>query len=345
MIIYHIADVHLGSKMLSLKEEVASKRRNKIFSFLTDAFKRIHDEGSHIVLLPGDIFDEDSPLENDLENFYHLILSYPDINFYYLRGNHDLIKHQNNIDNLFYFDSKFKIYKDGDINIGGIELNKDNLSSFYNEIKFNEDEYNILMLHGDINNDIDLKKLKDKNIDYIALGHLHTYQKGELDKRTSYAYSGVFLGRGNDETNLKGYIRFNTSNNDISFIPSSKEIILEDDIDISTALSSFEAANIIKNKYKDMNIILRLNIVGDIKFSRPSEGIKQYLENLLSDYYLSISIKDHTSDYIDIDSYTHSKSFIGEFINTVNNNSSLSIEEKKKIIYLGIKALKGEIKG
>lgn len=344
MLIYHIADAHLGSKMHSLKEDAASSRRVKLFSTFSKAINNASKDGVKIILLPGDIFDEDMPKESDLNNFYNLINAYPDINFYYLRGNHDLINHRNDIPNLKYFSSSFSSYKEGNIVIGGIELNKDNISSFYNEIKFNKDDYNILMLHGDIANDIDLKKLKNKNIDYIALGHIHTFQKGELDHRTSYSYSGVLLGRGYDETKEKGYVILNTDNNDIRFVPSSSEIIEEHDLDISKCASSYNVSELIKDKFSNTKIILRLNLYGDISFPRPENGLESYLESLLNNFYKSLSIKDHTTDYIDIDELKNSKSFEGELIRLVENDDILSSEEKKKIIALAIKALRGELK-
>lgn len=344
MIIYHIADVHLGSKMQSLSPSIASKRKVKIFSLFSEAIKKAHEEGVKIILLPGDIFDEDSPKESDLNNFYQLISSYQDITFYYLRGNHDLIEHRDNIANLKYFSSSFSIYQEGNINIGAIEINDKNRDTFDKEISFPTEGYNILMLHGDIFNDIDIKKLANKNIDYIALGHIHTFYKDYLSKRTTYAYSGVFLGRGYDETGSKGYIKLNTNKNDIEFVASSKEIIVEDEIDISSASSIYEASLLIKDHFKEKNIILRLNLVGEIKFARPTEGIKAYLENVLEEVFLSLSIKDHTSDYIDIENIKNSKSFEGEFVRLVEADDSLTNDDKKRIIYLGINALQGEVK-
>lgn len=344
MIIYHIADVHLGSKMNSLREDVARARRAKIFNVFSTAIESAKNAGCKIVLLPGDIFDEDMPSTNDLSNFYDLINSYQGMEFFYLRGNHDLIDHRNDIENLHYFSSKFTTYKLDNIVIGGIELNDKNISTFYDEIKFNEDEYNILLLHGDISNQIDLKKLKDKNIDYIALGHIHSFSKGELDRRTTYAYSGVLLGRGYDETNEKGYIVFNTDNKDIKFVPSSREVIEEHDLDVSSYESIYKVAELIKNKYSNPKMILRLNLYGEIRFSRENQNIEEYIESLISNLYKSLSIKDHTTDYIDIDSLRNEKSFVGEFIRLVEADKSHSKEEKKRIISLALKALKGELK-
>ncbi|MGX8704776.1 MAG: metallophosphoesterase family protein, partial [bacterium] len=65
---------------------------------------------------------------------------------------------------------------------------------------------NIVMLHGDITNlnSIPLSMLKERNIDYLALGHIHKFQKGKLDDRGIWVYPGCLEGRGFDEEGPKG---------------------------------------------------------------------------------------------------------------------------------------------
>ena len=46
---------------------------------------------------------------------------------------------------------------------------------------------------------------KEKNIDYLALGHVHEYRSGQLDGRGVWAYSGCPEGRGFDETGKNAF--------------------------------------------------------------------------------------------------------------------------------------------
>jgi exonuclease SbcD len=46
---------------------------------------------------------------------------------------------------------------------------------------------------------ISLKELKNKAIDYLALGHIHSYKMEQLDSRGVYCYPGCLEGRGFDE--------------------------------------------------------------------------------------------------------------------------------------------------
>ena len=70
------------------------------------------------------------------------------------------------------------------------------------------------MLHGQLSTAkakdktevIPLRDMKNRYIDYLALGHLHDYQSGKLDTRGTWCYSGCLQGRGFDECGEKGYV-------------------------------------------------------------------------------------------------------------------------------------------
>ena len=53
---------------------------------------------------------------------------------------------------------------------------------------------------------VSLPRLQNKNIDYLALGHLHDYRFERLDSRGHYCYSGALEGRGFDELGPKGFV-------------------------------------------------------------------------------------------------------------------------------------------
>ena len=61
----------------------------------------------------------------------------------------------------------------------------------------------------------------------------------------------------------------------------------------------------------------------------------------LNDFYY-VDIKNHTTTKIDISSYEDDKSLIGEFVKGVYYNNEYSLEEKNKIIALGLKLINGK---
>ena len=53
---------------------------------------------------------------------------------------------------------------------------------------------------------INLGELRNKSIDYLALGHVHSYEEGQLLPRGVYCYPGCLEGRGFDETGEHGFV-------------------------------------------------------------------------------------------------------------------------------------------
>ena len=76
----------------------------------------------------------------------------------------------------------------------------------YDALRPDPSKINILMLHGQMTENpsvvdygIDVRRLRGKHIDYLALGHLHSHREGILDERGIFCYPGCPEGRGFDE--------------------------------------------------------------------------------------------------------------------------------------------------
>ena len=88
-----------------------------------------------------------------------------------------------------------------------MELTPENSGSIYHTLSLDADQCNIVVLHGqeseysarDKAEIIHLTALKNKGIDYLALGHIHSYKQERLDARGVYCYPGCLEGRGFDE--------------------------------------------------------------------------------------------------------------------------------------------------
>lgn len=340
MKILHIADTHFQSSCSTLLE-LKDERKELIYKTFKDVIKKESINGYKVVLLAGDIFDKDVISDYDITYFTNVINDNKDIEFFYLRGNHDLKNKENfkSLKNLHMFDSQLTTYETSDVRISGIELDKDNIDNFYDSINFSNDKYNILMLHGDIDNEINLNKLKDKNINYLALGHIHTFKEVEFDINSKYVYPGVFLGRGFDECGAKGYVRLDTMDSSVTFVKSSENIIKEITVDCNTCQNVNDLYKLILDKEEsNTNLILRINLVGETKISN-IDFVKN-LSLLLDNNFNFVSIKDNTYPYINIDEIKDSKSFEGEFVREVLKTDN-DQKTKQKIISTGLKALRG----
>ncbi len=197
MKLLHCADIHLGSKMeAKLPKDKADERKLEVRA----AFDRMIDyavkNGISVVLLAGDVFDGDRPLKRDKDYFYGAVRSHPDIDFLYLRGNHDVLQSytEQGLDNLKTFSDEWTVYEYGDVAVWGIESVKSNATAMYAALKPDKTKKNIVMLHGQIGDangvyKINLAKLRNKHIDYLALEHLHTFSDGAIDERGKYDYT------------------------------------------------------------------------------------------------------------------------------------------------------------
>ena len=302
MKIIHCADIHLGSKMDSrLPREKALLRRAELLS----AFGRMVDfakrEGVRAILISGDLFDSDRPFKKDKEFFFGTVENTPEIEFFYLRGNHDTKESYSvdGLENLKCFSEEWTSYKLDDTVITGIEISPKNCESLYSTLSLKADDTNIVMMHGAPSDRcgedcVNLRALRSHQIDYLALGHIHKGGAGRLDERGIYAYSGCLEGRGFDECGERGFLLLDTESlSNPVFVKNSVREIKEVEIEISGTKNAYEAFARIKSQIPlGKQDILRLNLVGEIDFL--DESLETVIADYLSEYCFFVSVKDKT---------------------------------------------------
>lgn len=344
----HTADIHLGAKMDSkFTKEISLKRREEIRNTFKRMVSYAIDNGVRAIILAGDVFDSDRPTIKDKEFFYTLIENTPQIDFIYLRGNHDVATYaEKSLPNLKTFNNGWTSYEYGDTVISGIEISSENCSSMYSTLLLPPDKLNIVTLHGQAGDAVGkdrvcLKRLRDKNIDYLALGHVHKPLCAKLDDRGEYAYCGCLEGRGFDETGEHGFVLLETGAKITrKFVPFAERVILERDADISGEKNAYSAYLKVKRLVDpDDKNIYRINLVGEI-----DDGVeissKAVAEYLARDCFFA-DVKDRTRKKLDFSRFEGDLSLRGEFVRTVFSDPEISDEQKRRIVLLGLKALEG----
>ncbi len=346
MKIIHTADLHLGSKISSrfpadVSELVKSELR-AAFMGMIDHARRV---GASVIILSGDVFDSDRPFKKDTDFFYRAVERCPEIDFIYLRGNHDVDGERREIANLKTFDGSWRAYRYGNIAIYGIESDGTNRESLYSTLKPSPDEVNIVMLHGQIGSSgkdsVDLLRLAEKNIDYLALGHIHSYAVGRLDSRGVYAYPGCLFGRGFDECGSHGFIELTVDTDKIEseFVKLTDGRIEERELDLSGASDLFEVYARVDAQEFSRERIYRIVLTGEIDAELGS--LVTDLEARLSDRCLYVEIKDRTERKIDYSRYESNLSLAGELVRLVGE-SDYPEEDKRRILAYGLSALSGK---
>ena len=213
MKIIHCSDLHLDSRIKSnLDSKKAKERRDEILITYQNMVKYAAENNVKVILIAGDLFDKKDVTVKARNVVLDSINSNREIDFIYLKGNHDEANFLEDMEilpeNLRLFNKdEWTTYKYGNVTISGIEFGKISNYEIYSTLILNKSDINIVTLHGqeskydqkDKAEIINLQELKNKNIDYLALGHIHKFKQEKLDNRGIYCYSGCLEGRGFDE--------------------------------------------------------------------------------------------------------------------------------------------------
>lgn len=337
----HCGDIHLESPLsTNFNHETALKRRNELLVSFIKMVKYAADNNMEAILIAGDIFDTPNVSRETLAIVMACIMKNQAITFVYLPGNHEndvLLRAFGNIpDNLKVFSAEQKMFIVGNVVVAHAKIPEE-LPQLY------PGDMNIVMYHGEMD-DNKIKKWAGKNINYMALGHYHSYSEGVIDARGVYCYSGCLEGRGFDECGPKGFVVLDIENNNINryFVPAAVRTIHELIIDV-TGLAGTEKIDEEIERLTDniprqdmLKIVLKGSyLVGD------SINVDFLQRRYASEFFaVRIDASGVTLDMPERD-YRLDKSLKGEFIRQVMS-SDLSDEHKQIIVDMGLHALAGE---
>ena len=352
MKLIHCADLHLDSPMeANLSTEKARERKGELLTTFAKLVRLASDGGVEAILIVGDLFDSDHVTQKTQKYVLDLINVHQNLCFFYLSGNHDRGNSLRNAadkpQNLYTFDDEWCTYDFGDVMITGSERpDPDTLN-------LKEDAVNIVMMHGqeragagksvageDL---IRFGKLKNKNIDYLALGHLHEYRTAAIDSRCTACYSGCLEGRGFDECGQKGYVLLEITGGRVShrFVPLARRSLHTVECDITGFSSQLELEDRVLDAVSEIPAtdLVKVELVG----SCPAEAQKDLLRltDLLSERFYFAKMTDKSRLQIRPEDYANDVSLKGEFVRRVMA-SKLKDEEKERIIACGFRALIGE---
>ena len=369
MKIIHAADLHLDSPMKThLDGEKAEKRKNELTLNFSRLCETAADLGVKAVLIAGDLFDTKSVSKKVASIVLSQINKYENIDFYYLRGNHDresfisFIKSTGEVPSNFHmFEDEWSSYilnpdSDGKrIVLYGAEFNN-NASSVITLFNADFNDINIVTLHGQENeysgkdktDIVPISALRQRGIDYLALGHVHEYKLKTLDSRGVYCYPGCLEGRGFDECGDHGFVLLDIDeeNGDIipQFIDFAYRKLHTMDVDISNLESSGEIIEKIEKditscRYSQRDMV-KIRLYGDV--DENAEINENLIADAFKDEYFFVKVKNESRVRVDYMKYAHDESLKGWFIRLVQESAEIDEETKGQIVRMGLNALSGE---
>lgn len=359
----HCADLHLDSKMnANLDKESAKERKGEILHTFERMVTYASQNKVSAILIAGDMFDRKNISATTRNTVLYHITGHPGITFYYLQGNHDHDNFLSGLEeipgNLRMFGPQWRTYSEagGKITVSGIELSPENAGSAYLHLILDSKKFNIVMLHGqeaegavkDRAETINLKALRNKGIDYLALGHIHAYKKEQLDARGTYCYTGCLEGRGFDECGDHGFVVMDvdedTGRYTHQFIPFAQRKLYTVNVDVTDCRTTAEmiarATLALQDAGCSDDSLVKIVLKGMLDVECEKD-VTYFLSRFRPRFYF-VKVYDETTLKIDIDDYMLDESLKGEYVRQVMADDSISEEDKKIIIRYGLQAITGE---
>ncbi len=345
MKIIHTGDIHIGGAFQGLPKQKAELRKTELISSFATLCAYAKQTGVDAVIIAGDLFDKKEVTATEKREVFSAIASANPVPFYLALGNHDADTDISAFapDNLYLFEDGFAFYEIGDARIGGMDFKRfspDKIPAFP------KDKFNILTLHGEVGAEIPLPALTGKNIDYLALGHIHKPMpvKEKLDNRGFYRYCGSLEGRGFDETGARGFFLLEIERGRVQnerFLSFAKRSVQAVAVDISNCRTYLDVENaclsaLSQTKESDM---VKITLCG--KHAPELRKDISLLAERLAERYFFIKIQDESGVAVDYQTYENDLTERGEFVREVGRYE-MNDKLRQEILEVGLKALCGE---
>lgn len=352
MKLIHTSDIHIDSPLTAKlsTEKIRERRRELLLNFarLTEEAKRLGASG---IIIAGDLFDSEKISKRAISTALDVIESNPSIAYFYLYGNHEKKAiSESGIElpkNLYIFGEDWTYFEFGNVIVSG---RGECTADMFKTLRVSPEKKNIVVLHGELRDRsaspdvIGKNDARDLGIDYLALGHYHSYSEQMIDRRAVAVYSGTPEGRGFDEVGKRGFVLIDTDGDTVrhTFVSFAKRRLHEIEVDITDALRTSEIEERARARLIGVpaDDLVRLTLVGSYtpNLWKDTEALKRVF---LEKYYY-FEVKDSSRLEINPEIYKNDKSLKGEFIRLVSGDATLSDRQKEKIISLGVYALMGE---
>lgn len=349
----HSGDIHLGTafKTASFGKSKGEERRADLWNSFERLINYAIEKNSDLIILAGDIFEEDMFTIKDINKLRDILSEAKNQRIVITPGNHDKLNLKSMYNRVRWPENTIilkesglskVVFEDIKLTLHGYSwtnVNEDS-KTLISELQKDPNNYNILVLHADISEDmdhlpLDLKQLRALEMDYIALGHIHKPEF--LDHNIGYC--GSLEGLDFGETGERGFIEGRL--NEIStfkFIPFSKrefyieELELNENMTLNQIVS--RAKELTKEKY-NVNFY-RIILKGNMPFYIDLEDI----EARLQEEFYHVELINECRKNLDIDKIKNENenNIISNYIDSFSDND-LEDEIIRDAFYIGLYAL------
>lgn len=343
MKIIHTGDIHLDSPLAGVKNSEA--RRHELLTALANMSEYANNNGVSAIIVAGDLFDDKFATAQTVQSVADIVKT-SKAEWFVLRGNHGgsapYEKLRELCPQIHFFDNTWAYYSLGNVTICGRELGHDDVSK-WSELSLDTSRYNIVVLHGDVDDDsyglLDRRALSNSGAKYVALGHRHAFAEHKFGIVRG-CYCGVLEARGFDEPTDTGFIEIDTDTDRLRFIKQAIRSVVTKRIDITNVTSDIALQRAITDAVADVSPRNYLNVV----FCGTLSGglhLDLVAKQILEDRFFALRVKDETHTKIDLQALMQEVSLRGEFVKL-----AMTVQDEKlrnEILKLGLAALNGEV--
>lgn len=366
--IFHTADLHIGAELSYLGSK-AEERRFEVASVFKNIVSYCAMNNVEICLIAGDLFDSNAAAAEFAPSVLEYISSAPEVKFMYVAGNHDPLDAASPFnagslpENLYVFGTDFEIkeFSELGVRVIGRSFARSSMEATDFNIVLPEDSLvNIMLLHADLGadknspyNPIGRAFIENSGVDYLALGHIHKRTGLSKIGRTYLSYPGCPEGQGFDEDGIKGGYSGTLSKDscELSFVRLCRRIHRVEKIDVSSANSSVNAANLVLERLSETygsgyeNDLYKLILTGAIAEDVTLKAAE--ILQILKDKLYFVKLKDSTRKTYDLELLKNEPTLKGVFIKKMLEKIAQADEADKPLyesaLYLGLGAFDSEV--
>ena len=341
MKIIHCGDIHLDSGMEhNLTPAKARERNAEICGTFVRMVQYAREQDVAAILIAGDLFDTGHVSARTADFVENQIRRAENIQFYYLRGNHDqrnvMFAGQDLPGNFHTFGEGWTSHRLGNVVITGLEMTRDNCCNMYEDLKLDASDTNIVTLHGMESarpgeEEIAIPMLRNRNIHYLALGHIHSHKLAKLDEFGQYGYCGSPEGRGFDECGEKGFVLLDIRGQNVQaeFVPIAERRLHEISVDITGLTTVTRILTAMETAAAEIPASDLVKFVLTGGYTPETQKDLGFLTKMLESRFYCVKVQDQSRLKLLPGSYEHDISLKGEFIRLVL--ASDKTEEEKEV--------------
>ena len=343
MKIIHCADIHLDSPLIGVSD--TALRRHELLVALMNLSEYANNNGVSAIIVAGDLFDDKFTTPQTVQSVADIVKA-SKATWFALRGNHGgsapYDKLQQLCSEIRFFGDDWSYFNLGNVTICGRELGNNDVEQWRN-LSLDASRYNVLVLHGDVDDDsyglLDKRAIANSGAKYVALGHRHAFAEHKFGAVRG-CYSGVLEARGFDEAVDTGFVEIDTDTDKIRFVRQAVRSVVTKQIDVTNVTSDVALQRVIADAIADISPRNYLNVIfcGAVNDGLNIELVaKQSLERR----FFALRIKDETTTKIDLQALAQEISLRGEFVKLAMEVKDGKLRDE--IIKLGLSALNGEV--